>query len=95
MRPLLRNLLIERFKLKTHTEPREMPVYDLVLARSDGRLGPDIKPSKSDCSKADELNAKQGEALAKGDLSASHAEPGKPLPCTVATDTSPAGPLNL
>jgi uncharacterized protein (TIGR03435 family) len=37
---LLRSLLADRFKLKTHTETRELPVYDLVLARSDGRLGP-------------------------------------------------------
>ena len=70
--PLLRNLLVERFKLKAHTEPREMPVYDLVLARSDGRLGPDMKPSKSDCSNADELNAERADALAKGDLSGGH-----------------------
>ena len=53
MPQLLRSLLADRFKLKTHTETRELPVYDLVLARSDGRLGPELKPSKSDCSKAD------------------------------------------
>jgi len=46
---MLRTLLADRFKLKTHTEPREMPIYALVLARADGRLGPDIKPSTSDC----------------------------------------------
>ena len=28
---MLQNMLIERFKLKTHTESRELPVYDLVL----------------------------------------------------------------
>ena len=48
---LLRSLLADRFKLKTHTESRELPLYDLVLARSDGRLGPDLRPSKSECSK--------------------------------------------
>ena len=46
---MLRTLLADRFKLKTHTEPREMPIYALVLARADGRLGPDIKASTSDC----------------------------------------------
>ena len=40
---LLRSLLADRFKLKAHTESRELPLYDLVLARSDGRLGPDLK----------------------------------------------------
>src|SRR5687768_1247371 len=77
---LLRSLLADRFKLKTHTESRELPLYDLVLARSDGRLGPELKPSKSDCSKADELASDQGAALAKGDLASFV---GKPGPCMV------------
>jgi uncharacterized protein (TIGR03435 family) len=94
MRPLIRNLLVERFKLKTHTEPREMRIYDLVIARSDGRLGPDIKPSASDCSKADELNAQRVDALAKGDVSAVIAQPGKVLTCTLAPDLS-RGPMNI
>lgn len=88
---LLRTLLADRFKLKTHTEMRELPVYDLVLARSDGRLGPDLRPSKSDCSNADEIAARQGAALAKGDVGSFI---GKPAPCSVATDPS-GGPLNL
>ena len=88
---LLQSLLADRFKLKTHTETRELPVYDLVLARSDGRLGPDLKPSKSDCSKPEEVLAQQGAALAKGDVSSFV---GKPQPCSVATDPS-GGPLNL
>jgi uncharacterized protein (TIGR03435 family) len=28
---------------------RELPIYALVLSRSDGRLGPNIKPSSDDC----------------------------------------------
>ena len=77
--PLLRTLLADRFKLKAHTESRELPIYDLVLARSDGRLGPDLRPSKSDCARADELVAEQSAALARGDLSSAL---GKPGPCT-------------
>jgi uncharacterized protein (TIGR03435 family) len=88
---LLRTLLTDRFKLKTHTETRELPVFDLVLARSDGRLGPDMKPSTSECSKSDEIVAQQGAALAKGDVGSFV---GKPGPCMVTTDTS-GGPLNL
>ena len=42
-------LLADRFKLLTHRETREMPVYALVLARADGRLGPQVKPSTVDC----------------------------------------------
>ena len=89
--PPLRALLADRFKLKTHTEMRDLPVYDLVLARSDGRLGPDLKPSTSDCSKADEVVAEQGAALAKGDVASFL---GKPKACSVSTDAS-GGPLNL
>ena len=89
--PLLRTLLAERFKLKAHTESRELAVYDLVLARSDGRLGPDLRPSKSDCARADELVAEQSAAIARGDLSGAV---GKPGPCTVTTDPS-GGPMNL
>ena len=88
---LLRSLLADRFRLKTHTESRELPLYDLVLARSDGRLGPDLKPSASDCAKADEIAAEQGAALAKGDVASFV---GKPRACSVATDAS-GGPLNL
>ena len=88
---LLRSLLADRFKLKTHTETRELPVYDLVLARSDGRLGPDMKLSTSDCSRPDETVAQQGAALAKGDVASFI---GTPAACSVATDTS-GGPSNL
>ena len=88
---MLRALLADRFKLKARTESRELPVYDLVLARSDGRLGPELKPSQSDCSKADEIGAEQAAALAKGDVASFV---GKPRPCSVSTDPS-GGPLNL
>ena len=42
---MLRALLAERFKLAAHFETREQQVYALVLARSDGRPGPQLKPS--------------------------------------------------
>jgi len=46
---MVRSLLAERFQLKAHTEKREMQGYRLVLARSDGKLGPNLKPSGVDC----------------------------------------------
>lgn len=46
---MLRALLADRFKLKVHTESREMPVYALTLARGDGRLGPQLKRAAVDC----------------------------------------------
>ena len=66
MVPLVKALLAHRFKLKLHSEMREMPVYALVVARDDGKLGPNLKPSTSDCSNAQAENQKLAEALVKG-----------------------------
>jgi len=46
---MLRNLLTDRFRLKTHRETRELPVYALVKVRDDGKLGPGLTPSTTDC----------------------------------------------
>jgi hypothetical protein len=46
---MLRAALVDRFKLAAHYETREQPVYDLLMTRSDKRLGPSIKPSEADC----------------------------------------------
>jgi uncharacterized protein (TIGR03435 family) len=46
---MIRGLLQDRFKLAAHTETRDMPTYALVLARNDGRLGPDLRPVTVDC----------------------------------------------
>ena len=46
---MMQNLLADRFKLKVHRESKEMPIYALVLARSDGKLGKQIEPSTTDC----------------------------------------------
>jgi uncharacterized protein (TIGR03435 family) len=46
---MLRGLLEDRFGLAVHKETRELPIYALVLARPDGRLGPNLTPSSTDC----------------------------------------------
>jgi uncharacterized protein (TIGR03435 family) len=46
---MLQALLADRFKLAVHGETRERPVFALVVARNDGRLGPGLLPSKVDC----------------------------------------------
>jgi uncharacterized protein (TIGR03435 family) len=48
-RAMLESLLIERFALKTHTESKEINVYNLVLARSDGKLGPKVEKWDGTC----------------------------------------------
>lgn len=46
---MLRTLLAERFHLKTHDEMRDIPVFALVLARADGKLGPKFRQTDVDC----------------------------------------------
>jgi uncharacterized protein (TIGR03435 family) len=46
---MLRNLLAERFQLTVHRESKELPIYTLVMARSDGRLGAQLRPAATDC----------------------------------------------
>ena len=45
----LRSLLEDRFKLVARREMREMPIYELVVARSDGQLGKQMKRSGDEC----------------------------------------------
>ena len=46
---LLRVLLKDRFKLVVHNETRELAIFALVLARSDGKPGPQLTRSAFDC----------------------------------------------
>jgi uncharacterized protein (TIGR03435 family) len=46
----LRAFLAERFLLRTHTETRQAPVYELRVERADGRLGPRLtQADREDC----------------------------------------------
>jgi len=49
MQQMMRQLLTDRFKFAAHNETKDAPVYALILARSDGRLGPQITKSEVDC----------------------------------------------
>lgn len=44
----LQSLLEDRFKMVTHWETRELPVYALVVA-TPGKLGPKLSPHAGDC----------------------------------------------
>ena len=45
--PMLQALLADRFKLAVHHETRELSIFELLVARTDGTLGPRMK--RSDC----------------------------------------------
>lgn len=60
IRPRLRTLLSDRFKLITHRETKAIPIYALVIARRDGKLGPFLRPS------TDESPIRMGPGLFKG-----------------------------
>jgi uncharacterized protein (TIGR03435 family) len=49
LEPMLKALLADRFKLRAHVEMRDRPIYALVPARSDRRLGDKIHTSAVDC----------------------------------------------
>jgi uncharacterized protein (TIGR03435 family) len=60
---MTRTLLEERFNLALHHESRPLPVYELLFARSDQRLGPLMRPATSDCvAFAGRLHATMGQA---------------------------------
>ena len=60
---MVRTLLADRFKLVIRHETREMPVYALVLARPDARLGSQLRSSSVDCAAILSAAKARGEAL--------------------------------
>jgi len=86
MRVMLQGLLADRFKLKAHTETREVPIYALVVARDNGRLGPKLKASSDVCPDFKEQQQKMLEAIAKGGIGALQSmagQPGENKPCSM------------
>jgi uncharacterized protein (TIGR03435 family) len=49
---MVRSLLATRFKMVFGKETREMPVYHLVVARGDGRAGPQLRTSSKPCDRS-------------------------------------------
>lgn len=49
MNQLMQTMMAERFKLVVRRETRELPIFELRLARTDGTPGPTLKPAAIDC----------------------------------------------
>jgi uncharacterized protein (TIGR03435 family) len=70
LRSVVRKLLEERVRLTAHHEIRKFAAYALVASRSDGTLGPSLRPSTSACLDQAALRAAAVRgALAPGDRS--------------------------
>jgi uncharacterized protein (TIGR03435 family) len=46
---MMRAMMADRFKLSAHYESKEIDSFALMLARDDGKLGPNIRPAEVDC----------------------------------------------
>jgi uncharacterized protein (TIGR03435 family) len=87
---LLKSLLLDRFKLAAHTESREFQVYALVLARSDGKLGPGLRPASAECAATIAARGRGGPPPGAGGPGGpggpgrgpiAPPQPGEPMPC--------------
>ena len=78
-RLMLQRLLADRFHLVVRQERRELPVYALTLARSDGSLGPELKSAGVDCEALMQAR-KRGEAPPAPPVQIT--PEGAPPPCT-------------
>jgi uncharacterized protein (TIGR03435 family) len=47
--PMLKTLLVDRFKLALHQEQREQPIHALTLATTDSETGPRLQASSPGC----------------------------------------------
>jgi uncharacterized protein (TIGR03435 family) len=81
---MLVNLLQDRFKLAMRLETRELPIFNLVTARPDGRLGPDLEPTSAECQAVIAARAAAITAAAAGGPPPpppTFPDPNDPLPC--------------
>ena len=85
---LITNLLKDRFKLASHVETRQQPVFNLVLARSDGKLGSRLKASSAACQATLTAHATQPERTGPPALPG---EPGGPIPFDPKAPTCGSG----
>jgi uncharacterized protein (TIGR03435 family) len=82
---MVRAMLADRFRLQAHRERREVPSFDLVLARDDGKLGPALVRSANDCDALIAARRKEAAAAARAGgppPPPQRFDPNAPPPCT-------------
>lgn len=63
MHPMLQALLTDRFGLSSHKEPREMPIYELVVAKSGVKMVIfPARPPRQDTTRSPRIAAMMGDA---------------------------------
>lgn len=82
VRMMVQSLLADRFSLKLHRAQRELPAYDLVVARKDGRLGPQLQKADRNCAAR---MADDGEKAAAGSRNSGSPSATRPACGMVAT----------
>jgi uncharacterized protein (TIGR03435 family) len=56
LRAMTQSMLADRFKLVARHDTRQLPIYALIAARNDGRLGPQLQPAAVDCERLERNN---------------------------------------
>ena len=84
---MIRAMLEDRFQLRVHRERREVPAFDLVLARTDGKLGPELTRSENNCEAFMAARQKEAEAAARtgGPPVSQRFDPDSPPACVFAS----------
>jgi uncharacterized protein (TIGR03435 family) len=94
---MLRSLLADRFKMVAHMETRDAPIYAIVVARADRRLGPQITRSSTDCTAV--LAERQAAARSRGPgpIPVPSVTPGQRPVCNIRATTrqTPSGGVVL
>ncbi len=92
-RLMLQSLLADRFKLAIHRETRQMPVYQLVLAK-EGKTGLQLKPDDGSCSTtpADIQTLNTSRQLPQPAPPSASTSQIPPIPCGVLMPVPPSAP---
>lgn len=91
---LLKTLLADRFKLRVHTETRDVPLFVLMTSRDDGRPSPRLTPTETACPDLETQQRQQSERLAQNGP-APQLVPGEARRCSIALLPSVSGTVTI